>query len=379
MQPKVSVLIPAYNHENYIGLAIESVLNQTFCDFELLISDDCSPDNTKEKISGYDDNRIKTVFFDENQGTVPCLNHLLNMAQGEYIAVLGSDDIWEKDKLEKQLQVLERDHSLAACFSFARIIGKDSEEINASNVFNVSIFKYDAPNREKMLCDFFVGGNRLCHSSALIRTSVHREIGEYLPQLRQLHDFDLWVRILLKYPVYVLNEDLVAYRFIESANNVSHSSLENDLRLYNEAKFVIENMFHNISDEDFIKGFGDLFINGNASSPEQIKCEKFFILWNKSLWNSTVKTLGLDFLMENLSNKAFCQCMKKDYGYSLKDLYAFTSNFASNYDSDMYESFLTCREENNAMKGELASIYGSKAWKIASIIKKIYNIFRRNR
>lgn len=378
MQPKVSVLIPAYNHENYIGLAIESVLSQTFGDFELLIADDCSPDNTKEVIKGYNDKRIRTVFFEENQGTVLCLNHLLSMAKGEYIAVLGSDDIWEKDKLEKQLQILEKDSSFATCFTFAQIVDKNSEKIHTSDVFPLSIFEYDNFPRTKMLCDFFVGGNRLCHSSVLIRASVHKEIGEYLPQLRQLHDFDLWVKILLKYPIYIIKEDLVKYRFVENTNNVSQASVENNIRLYNEAKFVIENMFKHISDEDFINGFGEFFINKKASSPEQIKCEKFFILWNKGLWNTSVKTLGLDFLMENLSDKAFCQCMKKDYGYHAKDLYAFTGTFASNYESDVYNRFLACKEENASLKGELESVYASKAWKIASLVKKTYNIFRRN-
>ncbi len=378
MQPKISVLIPAYNHENYIGLAIESVLSQSFGDFELLVSDDCSPDNTKEVIKSYDDQRIKAVFFEENHGTVFCLNHLLNMAQGEYIAVLGSDDLWEKDKLEKQLQILENDQSLAACFTFAKIIDKDSEIIDTCNAFSTAIFEYDNSSREKTLYDFFIAGNRFCHSSVMIRTSVHREIGEYLPQLRQLHDLDLWIRILLKYPVYMLKEHLVRYRYVESTNNVSSGSIENNIRLYNEAKFVVENMFKNISDKDFIEGFSDLFVNGNASLPEQIKCEKFLILWNKGLWNSSVKTLGLDFLMENLSDKSFLECMEKDYGYSIKDIYSFTGKFASNYASDKYEHFLSFEEENSSLRNELNRIYGSKAWKIASLIKKIHNIFRRN-
>ncbi|MBE7092663.1 MAG: glycosyltransferase family 2 protein [Clostridiales bacterium] len=378
MQPRVSVLIPAYNHGNYVGLTIESVLNQTFSNFELLIGDDCSCDNTKEVIKSYDDARIKAVFFEENQGTVISLNHLLGMAQGEYIAVLGSDDIWEKDKLEKQLQILENDASLAACFTYAQIIDKNSEKISASDVFPLSIFQYDNFPREKMLCDFFVSGNHLCHSSALIRTTVHNQIGQYLPQLRQLHDFDLWIKILLKHPIYIIKENLVKYRFVENTNNVSQASDTNNIRLYNEAKFVIENMFEHISDEDFIKGFGDFFINSGASSPEQIKCEKFFILWNKGLWNSSVKTLGLDFLMKNLSNKTFRECMKKEYGYSLNDLYAFTGNFAANCDSDMHKDFPIYKKENISLKNELESIYASKAWKLASLIKKFRNIFRRN-
>lgn len=377
MQPKVSILIPAYNHQNYISLTIDSVLNQTFSDFELLIADDCSPDNTRDIIKGYTDNRIRRVFFEENQGTVNSLNTLLNMAQGEYVAILGSDDIWLNDKLEKQLEVLENHKDLAACFTYAEIIDKNSEAITKSDVFPLSIFEYDNFERAKMLCDFFVGGNRLCHSSALIRTSAHKDIGEYLPQLRQLHDFDLWVRLLIKYPIYILKEKLVKYRFVINTNNVSQASDTNNIRLYNEAKFVIANMFNSISDDDFIKGFNEFFVKKDASSPVQLKCEKFFILWNKGLWNSSCKTLGLDFLMENLSDKAFCNCMKDDYGYSINDLYSFTGQFAANCDSEMHENYPVYKRENITLKNELDSIYASKAWKIASIIKKIRNIFRR--
>ena len=86
-KPKISVLLPAYNHEKYLKETIESVLNQTFQNFELLISDDCSTDSSAQIIKGFMDEKIKKVFFEENRGTVRALNHLLSIAMGEYIAV----------------------------------------------------------------------------------------------------------------------------------------------------------------------------------------------------------------------------------------------------------------------------------------------------
>lgn len=106
----ISVLLPSYNHESFLSEAIESVLNQTFRDFEFIIIDDCSSDNSREIIKYYKerDERIKIYFHNENRGIARTQNELIDKAQGKFIAFLNSDDVWNKDKLEKQLKILEK-------------------------------------------------------------------------------------------------------------------------------------------------------------------------------------------------------------------------------------------------------------------------------
>ena len=117
--PKVSVLLSVHNHENYVGPAIESVLRQTYQDWELIIIDDCSQDRSPDVARQYKDERIQFYRLEENKGAILTFNELLKKASGEYIASLDSDDIWYDNKLEEQIAYLEQHKEIAACFSWA--------------------------------------------------------------------------------------------------------------------------------------------------------------------------------------------------------------------------------------------------------------------
>lgn len=119
MPISVSVLIPSYNHSAYIASTIQSVLNQSFSDFELLIRDDCSTDNSSEIISGFSDSRIRAFLSEKNVGVVRSLNFLMEQAKGKYLAILGSDDLRMPEKLEKQVAFLESHPDIDCCFSWA--------------------------------------------------------------------------------------------------------------------------------------------------------------------------------------------------------------------------------------------------------------------
>lgn len=401
MNPKISVIIPVYNHEKFLKETIESVLNQTFEDFELLINDDCSTDGSAEIIKSFSDERITAVFSKKNCGTVASLNRLVNMAKGEYIAVMGSDDVWLPEKLEKQLAVLEENPQLAVSFTNAVIIDGASQPFTESNQFPLDIFNYENKDKAEILYDFFLGGNRFCHSSALIRTSVHQEVGLYNPLYRQLHDFDLWVRILLRYNVHFSDSKLVKYRFIENINNMSASTESNNMRLYNEAKCILLQLFNNISDTDFLNGFNGLFSKKQTSDSVGIICEKFLILREKALWATSCKTLPIDFLVDKLNDEVV-ERLEKDYGVSIRDIYHFTGEYCANFDSQSYsvkkltdqhaanlqalldeahQTNQTLSQENDALKQEIKSM---KSFVFCKIEKKVRSMvskrsFRRKK
>ncbi|MGZ4848872.1 MAG: glycosyltransferase family 2 protein, partial [Halobacteriota archaeon] len=112
--PQVSVLMKSYNHERFIAEAIESVLRQSFDDFELLIVDDASTDRSHEIIEGYrnEDSRIRTLFHTENLGITPVVNDGIDASKGTFIAQIDSDDVWREDKLQKQMDVLASNENL---------------------------------------------------------------------------------------------------------------------------------------------------------------------------------------------------------------------------------------------------------------------------
>ena len=369
-KPKVSVLIPAYNHEKFLRETIESVLNQTFPDFELLISDDCSTDHTAQVIKSFSDERITGIFFEENRGTVRALNHLLRISQGEYIAVLGSDDVWESDKLEKQVEKLEGDPSVAACFSWATIIDQNSDVIDSETVFPIHIFNQKQDDKAFIMREFFLSGNHFCHSSALIRRDVHQRIGEYNLAYRQLHDFDLWIRLLIDYNIHIIEKPLVKYRYVQNSGNMSQSTEWNNFRMYNEGEEIIYFLFKNIKDEDFIKAFSQAFICKHATTNAHLACEKFFILRDKNLWGIHNSSLAIRFLLEHL-NETMLLCFEREYGISLNELYDYTKSFKAAYHANLFVELTDMKNEQIKLQKQIEEIYASTSWKLTKPLRAI--------
>jgi len=107
LQPLISVVIPAYNHEKFVGAAIESVLDQSYQNFEIIVIDDGSTDRTAEVIQSYDDTRI-TYLYQDNQDAYNTINRGMGLTQGDFIAILNSDDIYAPNRLERLIEAQEK-------------------------------------------------------------------------------------------------------------------------------------------------------------------------------------------------------------------------------------------------------------------------------
>ena len=220
--PKISVILTSYNHNKFIGEAIDSVLQQTLQDFELIIWDDASSDGSWYLINQYTDPRIKAFRNETNKGPVFGINKAISeIAVGEYIAMHHSDDVWEVDKLQKQIDFLEAHPQVGAVFSDALAINEQSEPLRDSQHFYVDVFKQANRSRHEWLHFFFNTGNALCHPSLLIRKQCYAECGLYNSSLAQVPDFDMWIRLCLKYEIYVLPEFLVKFRVRDYEANTS--------------------------------------------------------------------------------------------------------------------------------------------------------------
>lgn len=201
---KVSVIMPAYNCRRYISESIDSVINQTYTDWELLIADDCSTDGTRELIKDYaeKDSRIKCIALEKNAGAAGARNKAIEAATGRYLAFLDSDDIWYPEKLEKQIGFMQANSYRLTCTSYQWI-----DENGKSLKCVRKPFKKAGYN----LCLYY--GDPLGNSTVIydaLKLGKH-----FVPDIRKRNDFALWLEILRSEKdiyAYGLQEILSSYR-----------------------------------------------------------------------------------------------------------------------------------------------------------------------
>jgi len=211
VQPLVSVIIPLYNREDLIACAIDSVLAQTFTDFELIVIDDGSTDDGPEIVKQYDDQRIK-IIFQQNAGPSSARNKGIDKAKGEWIAFLDSDDKWLEDKLQKQMELLERNPGLVWVGCNYMIDHSITKERRAF-VNPEKIEKYLTNNCFFKSCfDAINMGAGLTPGTMIVKRSVLQEVGSFQAGLNYGEEFDLWWRIGYHYPeLGFVNSPLIVY------------------------------------------------------------------------------------------------------------------------------------------------------------------------
>lgn len=219
--PKVSVIIASYNHEAYVAECLESVLTQTFQDFEIVVTDDGSRDGTVAAISAFDDPRINLVAFPQNRGACVAMNACLDRAQAPYVAVLNSDDVWEPDKLDRQVRFLDSHPDMAAVFTYPRLVNEHGAAFSDSDHKDFSVFFVENRSRQAWLRHFFYAGNCLCHPTLMMRRSAYDVLGPYDERLAQVPDLDMWIRLALRFDFHVLPDQLTRFRIRDNAANAS--------------------------------------------------------------------------------------------------------------------------------------------------------------
>jgi glycosyltransferase involved in cell wall biosynthesis len=208
--PKVSVIMPAYNHEKFVGEAIESVLNQTCTDFEFIIINDGSTDGTDSVIRAYNDTRIRYLNQD-NQGAHNTINKGISIAKGDYISIINSDDLYHPDRLSF---LVGKAQSQNAVFAFTDLIfiNESGKQIKDEHWLMNLKSKY---SECCSLEETFLSGNiAVTTSNFFFLSRILKEIGSFRPY-RYVHDYDFAVRALLRYPenfLYISDKKFLSYR-----------------------------------------------------------------------------------------------------------------------------------------------------------------------
>lgn len=212
MADLISIITPTYNCGKFIGETIESVLNQSYSAFEMVIVDDCSTDNTKNVVMKYahKDSRIKYYILEENSGAAVARTKAMELAVGKYMAFLDSDDVWTKDKLEKQLAFMTKGGYSFTCTSYEHI---DENGILLGKT--VKTKRKTDYNGVLLTCP--VGNSTVMYNV--------EKLGKFsVPNVRKRNDDALWLQILKKEKyIYGMPNVLMKYRI--RANSISSNKL----------------------------------------------------------------------------------------------------------------------------------------------------------
>jgi glycosyltransferase involved in cell wall biosynthesis len=257
--PLLSIVIASYNHDQFITIAIESLLNQSFQDFELIIVDDASGDNSVEVIKKFSDPRIKLISLLENKGVCNAFNIGVFSARGKYVKIFASDDVALPSMLETQVSFLEKNTSYDAAFSGVQVIDEEGNLLEKKTKKFERYFSSKNRSREEWLNHFFTKGNCLAAPTAIFKTDLFKKIGGFDSRLAQAHDFDVWVKCCLYgQNIHVFHEKLVQYRRDSNNQNLSSNTAKMRKRLIFDNEKVLER-YLSITDVDvLVKIFPDL-------------------------------------------------------------------------------------------------------------------------
>lgn len=305
-QPLISVVIPAYNHERFIGSAMDSVLGQSCQDFELIVVNDGSTDRTEEVVLGYKDSRIR-YFYQENQDAFNTINRGISLARGTYIAILNSDDIFDINRLQSLVDHSQRHQKLCV---FSDVVAIDDE----NNEFSDPAFgwnKWHKNNRDfyfscNDLYTAFLHGNFMVTTSNLFmtRTAV-AEVGPFC-SLRYLHDYDFIFRMIARFgdQVDYLHDQKLLYYRIHGGNTLGEAAItgrEQDQELIE--KYMLEAV------PERYRGYV------SAGSRRLVELEKELNLVRRQLLPQS--PCGVKAAARNLSG-AFGEWLKKKTGSAAK-------------------------------------------------------------
>ncbi len=201
-EPRVSVVMPVFNGEKFLGQAIESILHQTYTDFELLIINDGSTDSSLDIAQAYTDPRVRIINNDRNRGLINTLNLGLGLAQGGYIARMDSDDLASPGRFAIQVEFLDLHSEIAVVGTWVNLID------DGDNVFSL----WRMPTDSYAIREALLESCWLCHPSVMFRKKAVLAVGGYNPAALHAEDYDLWLRMSERYLLANIPQPLLGYR-----------------------------------------------------------------------------------------------------------------------------------------------------------------------
>lgn len=284
-KPLVSVIIPCYNAEKYVEEAIRSIMTQTYSNLEIIVTDDCSSDNTLMILEtlAAEDSRIKVIKNEENLRIVKSLNNMIGIAQGKYIARMDADDISLPKRIEKQVSFLESNPEYGMCGTNAWHIDESGRKIGRSYL---SISDFEIQRTKFIRCPFY--HPTICIRSELIKTNLYDNYYD------KVEDFELWLRILPLTKACNLAEKLFYYRKFEGSSSFFYT-------------------------EEIVSKLTALFYSYLQISYSEAKeyVDYFYIQQKRCNSNKVIEVVVSNF--DKINSKVNPICMKKEFVFFIKN------------------------------------------------------------
>ena len=274
--PEISIIMSVYNGGKYLRESIDSILNQTFNNFELILVDDKSTDNTKQIIETYKDRRIKVIENNKNIGLTKSLNKAIKQSKGKYIARMDADDISHQDRLKEQYNFMEKSPDISIAGSFMNIINESGEIISINKIYtSFKVIKF-----------VLLFKNCILHSSIIARSKDLKKIGFYNEKYKYTQDLDLYSRAINKnLKIAIIPKVLVSSRIHKET--ISKRPESNKLQKINRQKICLENINKYITSSNKEK-----IILGNA-------------IWNQKI--TSIKNLLIAYKIIRKLRKKFTE------------------------------------------------------------------------
>ncbi len=289
-KPLVSVIMPAYNAERYIGLAIESILRQTYENLELIIIDDCSQDNTMNIVNQFIDSRIRIFHNKKNQGISYSRNYALEVSQGKYIAIMDDDDVSFDHRLEKQVTFLENNTDIG-------VVGGRVESIDENdNLISTQDFILKNPYYIKVnflfRCIFH-------NSEVMFRKSIVDEYGIcYRENCYGMEDFRFWIECSKVAKMTNLDDFMLKHRYYEGTetSRVKREQYPERIRCFDQLQQLSFRLSgFELSEEEY-KYLNLCFREGDISAVTEEEIKKVFLIMKKTMHQA--EDNSMDFVKE---------------------------------------------------------------------------------
>lgn len=292
--PKVSICIPVYNGSDYIADAIDSILAQTYRNFNLIICDNCSTDDTANIVLSFKDDRIKYVRNPKNLGLVGNANRCLELSNGEYICIFHHDDVMLSDNLESKVHILDKHPEVGFVHSNIMLIDSNGKVVN-ENIWNKDSrqdYIEDGLTVFRKYISYLPFGASIFIGSVLARRSCYAQLGGFNPDLPHCNDSEMWMRMLLFYNVACIGTPLVKYRVHRASASTSWGDYTNINYIkehYKAARIIFNNY------KEYIPQWAELKRQLSASF-----CERLLALACSALVNGN-DSAGKAFLREAMA------------------------------------------------------------------------------
>lgn len=320
----ISILLPVHNGAAHIRHTLQSVLEQTYTAWELIVVNDASSDGTADIVNAFQDERIVLITNPKNEHICHSLNTALAAAKGRWIARIDADDFWYPDKLRLQMEYLKAHPDCGACFTYVDVVDERDRVLNENESWFVNHFRVEnQPSPVLWQHLLLTQGCRLCHPSALIRREAMG--AGYDLALVQVQDYELWLRIAQGWQLHVLPAALMAYR--AAGDSVSARSAAVDRRSDYEIGLVISRHVDAMPMERLRQVF--TLRCPDAADEIDAACEKAFALLEQTLRAPFYRSRALDRFAALLQTPEGAARLRDKYSFRPVDLYRLSGEDAA--------------------------------------------------